>query len=488
MATSGPAGPDGLAVVDKAAGWTSHDVVAKARGVLGTRKVGHSGTLDPDATGVLLLGVGKVTRLLRYLGLPAKTLHGRDRARHGHVDPRRVRRGHRHLGHGRRGRRRRCGPRRPRSPATSCRSRRWCRPSRSTVGGCTSWPARASRSSARRDRSRSTASRSSAADRPGLLPDRGRLLVGHLHPVAGRRRGHGARRRRPPARPPAHRHRLVHRRRGRPGRGARPGPPAVAGRGAPRPAGASPCRDAVAADVAHGKVLELDRLGGRRATALAGASTRDGDAPRRLRAPSRQHRQAVGRARACRRSQPRNLRRMQVLHDVGAWPRPDAGSVVTIGAYDGVHLGHQAVIAAVRERAAAGGLESAVVTFDRHPAVGRAPGVGAPPAHRPRPEARAARRHRRRPLPRDLLRRGPLQGAGRGVRAGGAGRLPRPPRSSSSGRTSTSATSAAATSPCCARWAPTSASRSRASPSSTPTGGRRATARRRPRPPSATPS
>jgi tRNA pseudouridine55 synthase len=69
-------GPDGLAVVDKAAGWTSHDVVAKARGLLGTRKVGHSGTLDPDATGVLLLGVGKVTRLLRYLGLPAKTYTG----------------------------------------------------------------------------------------------------------------------------------------------------------------------------------------------------------------------------------------------------------------------------------------------------------------------------------------------------------------------------------------------------------------------------
>jgi tRNA pseudouridine55 synthase len=71
-----PAGPDGLAVIDKAAGWTSHDVVAKARGLLGTRKVGHSGTLDPDATGVLLLGVGKVTRLLRFLGLPSKTYTG----------------------------------------------------------------------------------------------------------------------------------------------------------------------------------------------------------------------------------------------------------------------------------------------------------------------------------------------------------------------------------------------------------------------------
>lgn len=69
-------GPDGLAVVDKEPGWTSHDVVAKARGLLGTRKVGHSGTLDPDATGVLLLGVGKVTRLLRYLGLTTKRYAG----------------------------------------------------------------------------------------------------------------------------------------------------------------------------------------------------------------------------------------------------------------------------------------------------------------------------------------------------------------------------------------------------------------------------
>src|SRR5829696_4440656 len=59
---------------------------------------------------------------------------------------------------------------------------------------------------------------------------------------------------------------------------------------------------------------------------------------------------------------------MEVLHDVGACPRPHAGSVVTIGAYDGVHLGHQAVIAEVRARAAAGGMQSVVVTFDRHPA------------------------------------------------------------------------------------------------------------------------
>lgn len=58
---------DGLAVIDKPAGWTSHDVVARARRVLRTRKIGHSGTLDPDATGVLVLGVGRATRLLRYV-------------------------------------------------------------------------------------------------------------------------------------------------------------------------------------------------------------------------------------------------------------------------------------------------------------------------------------------------------------------------------------------------------------------------------------
>ena len=69
-------GPTGFAIVDKAQGWTSHDVVAKARGVFKTRKVGHSGTLDPDATGVLLLGVGKATRLLRFLNGATKSYTG----------------------------------------------------------------------------------------------------------------------------------------------------------------------------------------------------------------------------------------------------------------------------------------------------------------------------------------------------------------------------------------------------------------------------
>ena len=67
---------DGLAVVDKPAGWTSHDVVARCRRIFGQRKVGHAGTLDPDATGVLLVGLGRVTRLLRFLSSLGKTYTG----------------------------------------------------------------------------------------------------------------------------------------------------------------------------------------------------------------------------------------------------------------------------------------------------------------------------------------------------------------------------------------------------------------------------
>lgn len=59
---------------------------------------------------------------------------------------------------------------------------------------------------------------------------------------------------------------------------------------------------------------------------------------------------------------------MEILHDTDTCPSPVEGSVVTIGAYDGVHLGHQAVIAEVRRRAELAGRRSAVVTFDRHPA------------------------------------------------------------------------------------------------------------------------
>jgi tRNA pseudouridine(55) synthase len=63
----------GLLLVDKAGGMTSHDVVARARRVLSVRKVGHAGTLDPMATGLLILGVGAATRLLGYIGGHDKT-------------------------------------------------------------------------------------------------------------------------------------------------------------------------------------------------------------------------------------------------------------------------------------------------------------------------------------------------------------------------------------------------------------------------------
>ena len=58
---------DGMLVVDKPAGWTSHDVVARVRSLAGTRRVGHAGTLDPMATGVLVVGIGRATRLLGYV-------------------------------------------------------------------------------------------------------------------------------------------------------------------------------------------------------------------------------------------------------------------------------------------------------------------------------------------------------------------------------------------------------------------------------------
>ena len=57
----------GILLVDKPQGITSHDVVARTRRLAGTRKVGHAGTLDPMATGLLVLGVNSATRLLTYL-------------------------------------------------------------------------------------------------------------------------------------------------------------------------------------------------------------------------------------------------------------------------------------------------------------------------------------------------------------------------------------------------------------------------------------
>ncbi len=75
----GAARAEGLLLVDKPRGLTSHDVVDVVRRALGTRKVGHAGTLDPMATGLLVVGVGRATRLLRFLGDLPKTYEGTGR-------------------------------------------------------------------------------------------------------------------------------------------------------------------------------------------------------------------------------------------------------------------------------------------------------------------------------------------------------------------------------------------------------------------------
>ena len=67
---------EGLLLVDKPEGITSHDVIDSVRRTLATRKVGHAGTLDPMATGLLLVGIGRATRLLRFLGDLTKTYEG----------------------------------------------------------------------------------------------------------------------------------------------------------------------------------------------------------------------------------------------------------------------------------------------------------------------------------------------------------------------------------------------------------------------------
>jgi tRNA pseudouridine55 synthase len=73
MTTTSQSADSGLVILDKPAGWTSHQVVGRVRRLMGTRKVGHAGTLDPMATGVLVVGVNRATRLLGLLALDDKT-------------------------------------------------------------------------------------------------------------------------------------------------------------------------------------------------------------------------------------------------------------------------------------------------------------------------------------------------------------------------------------------------------------------------------
>ena len=73
MARKKPSTAHGLVLIDKPAGLTSHDVVYKLRGHFGEKRIGHAGTLDPDATGLLVVGVGNATRLFRFMADMDKT-------------------------------------------------------------------------------------------------------------------------------------------------------------------------------------------------------------------------------------------------------------------------------------------------------------------------------------------------------------------------------------------------------------------------------
>jgi len=75
-ARSKDSGLAGILLIDKASGWTSHDVVAKARRITGQRRIGHTGTLDPMATGLLVLCLGQATRLVEYLTAHEKRYTG----------------------------------------------------------------------------------------------------------------------------------------------------------------------------------------------------------------------------------------------------------------------------------------------------------------------------------------------------------------------------------------------------------------------------
>ena len=188
----------GAVLVDKPAGLTSHDVVRRVRRVLGTRAAGHTGTLDPFATGLLVVLVGRATRLARFVEAEAKTylatarlgVRDRDRRPHGRAAGRAGRSLHGLRGGGARPRWRRfAGEQRQRPPRYSAKH----------VGGERSYRlARRGRGGRpRRDDGHRAPDRAVGYAPPDAgLPGHGERR--HLHPRAGPRPGRAARRRRAP--------------------------------------------------------------------------------------------------------------------------------------------------------------------------------------------------------------------------------------------------------------------------------------------------
>ena len=210
---------------------------------------------------------------------------------------------------------------------------------------------------------------------PARLPHRGPVLVGDVHPDARRGSRAPARRRRAPAGPAPHGHRLVHRGRGRSPDAAELLPPAEALRDYERIV----VDEDTAALIRHGRRLPafagpaaVGAPGGRRHPARG---LRRASRWRRARRRPRRRltgRQPLGRAGVSWCAASGRVRvacpSVQVINDLSQPPWPGERSVITIGAFDGVHLGHTAVVAQVRRLAAALDARSVVVTFDRHPA------------------------------------------------------------------------------------------------------------------------
>ena len=181
---------DGVIVVDKPEGWTSHDVVGKMRRIANTKKIGHLGTLDPIATGVLPLVIGRATRLAQFYTRSDEDLRRRDSLRvvHRHVRPggRADQRGGRI--HGRTADTRSGAG--AASAASFCKRRRRSRQKRWTAGAPTNWRGRLSPSSWSLFRCRFTSCRcsKSATPRRGCASTvRAGLTCGRSRTISGRR-------------------------------------------------------------------------------------------------------------------------------------------------------------------------------------------------------------------------------------------------------------------------------------------------------------
>ena len=408
---------DGFVVVDKPAGWTSHDAVARCRKVFGQKRVGHAGTLDPDATGVLArrARAGDAPAEVRRRSREGVRRRGRASAR----PPRRSTPSGEVTGRSTWAAltSTTCAPPPRSSSATSSRSRRWCRPCRS-AGKRLHALARKGIEVERAPRPVTMHSlRRQGLGRTRRVRRRRRVLDRHLHPHAGRRHRRGARRRRAPAQPAAPRHRLVRRCRGRAARRAHARGRAADGRsrGAPaddhgrrrqastpsptaahcsttRSSGSSP--NTWRCSTPRGELVAVYRPVDERLVAdvvLARWLAFSADAGRhRLRCRTRPRRRArLGRHdRRVRRPAPRPPQRDRR----GPPPRGDPQRVERDG-----HL--------------------------RPPSGrGRAARVGAVPPHVARPEDRAARANRARPRVRGRVRRRALARDRRGFRQRSAGR------------------------------------------------------------------